>query len=98
MAGFDIAQRIAEQSMVLLKNEKAQLPLDASKVKSIAVIGAHADVGMLSGGGSAQVDPPGGNAIMPPGQRCDPLGIAGMVPHFATEGDSRESAGRQGGV
>ncbi|HYK36114.1 glycoside hydrolase family 3 C-terminal domain-containing protein, partial [Alloacidobacterium sp.] len=26
------------------------------------------DVGMISGGGSAQVDPPGGNAIMPPGQ------------------------------
>ena len=68
MAGFDTAQRIAEQSMVLLKNEKNQLPLDASSLKSIAVIGGHADVGMLSGGGSAQVDPPGGNAIMPPGK------------------------------
>ena len=68
MAGFDIAQRIAEQSMVLLKNEKGQLPLDASSLKSIAIIGGHADVGMLSGGGSAQVDPPGGNAIMPPGK------------------------------
>jgi beta-glucosidase len=32
------------------------------------LIGGHADVGMLSGGGSAQVDPPGGNAIMPPGK------------------------------
>jgi beta-glucosidase len=32
------------------------------------VIGGHADVGMISGGGSAQVDPPGGNAIMPPGK------------------------------
>ena len=32
------------------------------------MIGGHADVGMISGGGSAQVDPPGGNAIMPPGQ------------------------------
>jgi beta-glucosidase len=68
MAGFKTAQRIAEQSMVLLKNDKNQLPLDASKLKSIAIIGAHADVGMLSGGGSAQVDPPGGNAIMPPGK------------------------------
>jgi beta-glucosidase len=68
MAGFETAQRIAEQSMVLLKNEKNQLPLDASKLKSIAIIGGHADVGMLSGGGSAQVDPPGGNAIMPPGK------------------------------
>ena len=47
---------------------RAQLPLDASKIHSIAVIGPHADVGMISGGGSAQVDPPGGNAIMPPGK------------------------------
>jgi beta-glucosidase len=68
MAGFDTAQHIAEQSMVLLKNESTQLPLDASSLKSIAIIGGHADVGMLSGGGSAQVDPPGGNAIMPPGK------------------------------
>jgi beta-glucosidase len=68
-ANLDISQRIAEQSMVLLKNEKNQLPLEASKIKSIAVIGVHADIAMLSGGGSAQVDPPGGNAIMPPGQR-----------------------------
>jgi len=68
MGGFEVAQQIAEQSMVLLKNEKSALPLDPSSVKTIAVIGAHADVGMLSGGGSAQVDPPGGNAIMPPGQ------------------------------
>jgi beta-glucosidase len=66
--GFEVAQKIAEQSIVLLRNEHSQLPLEASKISSIAVIGAHADVGMISGGGSAQVDPPGGNAIMPPGQ------------------------------
>lgn len=66
--GFDVAQKIEEQSAVLLRNENSQLPLDASKITSIAVIGAHSDVGMISGGGSAQVDPPGGNAIMPPGQ------------------------------
>jgi len=66
--GFEIAQKIEEQSIVLLRNEGSQLPLDASKVASIAVIGAHSDVGMISGGGSAQVDPPGGNAIMPPGK------------------------------
>ena len=66
--GLEIARTIEEQSAVLLKNESAQLPLDASTIHSIAVIGAHADVGMISGGGSAQVDPPGGNAIMPPGK------------------------------
>jgi beta-glucosidase len=67
-AGFDTAQELEEKSIVLLKNENAILPLDSAKVRSIAIIGGHADVGMLSGGGSAQVDPPGGNAIMPPGQ------------------------------
>jgi len=68
VGGFEVAQRIAEQGTVLLKNANGQLPLDATKVHSIAIIGPHADVGMISGGGSAQVDPPGGNAIMPPGK------------------------------
>ena len=66
--GLEVVQKIEEQSIVLLKNEHGQLPLDASKVHTIAVIGPHADVGMISGGGSAQVDPPNGNAIMPPGK------------------------------
>jgi beta-glucosidase len=68
MHGFEVAQKIEEQSIVLLKNENNLLPLDAAKLHSIAVIGPHADVGMISGGGSAQVDPAGGNAIMPAGQ------------------------------
>jgi beta-glucosidase len=66
--GFEIAQRIEEQSIVLLKNENGILPLDQARLHHVAIIGAHADVGMISGGGSAQVDPPGGNAIMPPGR------------------------------
>jgi beta-glucosidase len=67
-SGMKIAQQVEEKSIVLLKNSNSILPIDASKVHSIALIGAHADVGMISGGGSAQVDPPGGNAIMPPGK------------------------------
>ena len=66
--GFEVAQRIEEESIVLLKNSQSVLPIDPSKVRSIAIIGGHADVGMISGGGSAQVDPPGGNAIMPSGK------------------------------
>jgi len=58
--GAEIAQRIAEQASVLLKNANGLLPLNAAAVKSIAVIGSHADTSVLSGGGSAQVDPPGG--------------------------------------
>ncbi|HXU14144.1 MAG TPA: glycoside hydrolase family 3 C-terminal domain-containing protein [Terriglobales bacterium] len=80
MAGFELAQRLAEQGMVLLKNDHQRLPLNASRVKSIAVIGGHADVGMVSGGGSAQVDPPGGNVIMPPGKRATMWGVAAWFP------------------
>jgi len=58
--GADTAQTIAEEGSVLLKNAANQLPLRASTVTSIAIIGSHADAGVLSGGGSAQVDPPGG--------------------------------------
>jgi beta-glucosidase len=66
--GFEVARTLEEQAIVLLKNDHEQLPLAVSKVHSIAIIGPHADVGMISGGGSAQVDPPVGNAILPPGK------------------------------
>jgi beta-glucosidase len=62
--GLEDARHIAEESIVLLKNDGI-LPLNRAAVRSIAVIGAHADVGVMSGGGSAQVDAPGGNAISP---------------------------------
>jgi beta-glucosidase len=62
--GRDDAQHIEEESIVLLRNVGAVLPLQR-EVKSIALIGSHADVGVLSGGGSAQVDPPGGNVADP---------------------------------
>jgi len=56
-----ISQADAEESMVLLKNETL-LPL-AKDLKKIAIIGSHADVGVLSGGGSSQVYPVGGMAV-----------------------------------
>lgn len=49
------ARRIAEQGMVLLKNEADALPL-ADGVGSIAVIGSDADV-LVQGGGSSLVKP-----------------------------------------
>ena len=58
-----IAQEAEEQGAVLLKNAGGLLPLSSSGVGSIAVIGAHANVGVLSGGGSAQVTPVGGAAL-----------------------------------
>ena len=60
--GLETSRHIAEQSTVLLKNEHGILPLDHAKVRSIAVIGPNANTSMISGGGSAQVDPPGRGA------------------------------------
>ncbi len=51
----------SEEGIVLLKNSGV-LPLKPG-VKSIVVIGGHADKGVLSGGGSSQVYPVGGAAI-----------------------------------
>ena len=72
-AGARVTERLARRSMVLLKNRRGLLPLRKS-VGSIAVIGEHADVGVLSGGGSSQVTPPGGPAVPP---TCDPEGPGG---------------------
>lgn len=60
-AHASVTQAAAEEGIVLLKNAGV-LPLAAS-LKRIAVIGGHADVGVLTGGGSAQVYAPGGNAV-----------------------------------
>src|SRR5580658_3345767 len=68
IAGMEVARKIEEGGIVLLKNKAAALPLVPVRLHTIAVIGSHSDVGMISGGGSAQVEPPGGNAISPPGQ------------------------------
>jgi beta-glucosidase len=65
MQGFRIAQKTEERGAVLLKNEGNVLPLSTG-IKSIAVIGGHADVGVMSGGGSSQVSPAGGNPVPPP--------------------------------
>ena len=57
-----VSQAGAEEGMVLLKNAQQLLPL-ADRYASIAIIGGHADVGVLSGGGSSQVYPAGGSAV-----------------------------------
>jgi len=60
-ADADISQNAAEQSLTLLKNDGDLLPLTG--VKTLAVIGGHADKGVLSGGGSSGVHPVGGSAL-----------------------------------
>jgi beta-glucosidase len=53
----DVALDEARESIVLLKNEHALLPLDAKKVKTIAVLGPDAWPAVTGGGGSSQVTP-----------------------------------------
>jgi len=58
----DVAQRTAEAGTVLLKNAGGLLPLGRN-LRRIAVIGGHADVGVISGGGSSQVIPVGESGL-----------------------------------
>jgi beta-glucosidase len=60
-----VAEDVAKQGIVLLKNEDGALPL-AKTAKSIAVIGGYADGGVLSGAGSSQVMGKGGPAVKLP--------------------------------
>jgi beta-glucosidase len=55
----EVTRADAEGGMVLLKNDRNVLPL-GKDIKSIAIIGSHANVGVLSGGGSSQVYSIGG--------------------------------------
>jgi|KBSMisStaDraftv2_1062788.scaffolds.fasta_scaffold02633_8 beta-glucosidase len=52
----------AREAIVLLKNEHNLLPLGA-RWRRIAIIGGHADLGVLSGAGSSQGSPPNGQVI-----------------------------------
>lgn len=52
-----IARKLAEEGMVLLKNNGATLPLDSSQLSSIAVVGPYAGKAMTGGGGSSHVNP-----------------------------------------
>ena len=57
MAGHaGVARDIAEEGSVLLKNDRGALPLDARRIRSIAVVGPESDA-HRSGGGSSKVEP-----------------------------------------
>ena len=73
-----VAQTEAEAAIVLLKNEGGVLPL-AAGARRIAVIGGHADIGVLSGGGSSQVIPQGSVTLPPPPGA--PAWLEGIVYH-----------------
>jgi beta-glucosidase len=97
-----VSQADAEEAIVLLKNQHNLLPL-AANVRSIAIIGGHADVGVLSGGGSAQVYPKGGSAVPNEGpsyfpgpivyHRSSPMGeLAKLTKAKLTYNDGKDAA------
>lgn len=49
------ARRIADEAIVLLKNEGDLLPLNASKLKRLLVVGDNADLAHADGGGSSGI-------------------------------------------
>lgn len=77
-ANAEIARAAARDGIVLLKNRQGLLPL-AKTAKTIAVIGGHADSGVLSGGGSSQVIAPGGAKV------TIPLGGEGQMAAFRNQ-------------
>lgn len=66
-----VARSALEAGAVLLRNEGALLPL--AKGKSVAVIGGHADKGVMAGGGSSSVTDVNGNAM----EGAEPTGWPG---------------------
>lgn len=74
-AHAEVARAVAEEGIVVLKNRGDLLPL-AKSVQRVAVIGGHADAGVLSGGGSSQVISPDNTSV------AIHLGGEGMMAHF----------------
>ncbi|KAF5970910.1 alpha-L-rhamnosidase A [Fusarium coicis] len=53
----DVARQLAQESIVLLKNENQTLPLPASSGLRIGVVGEYAKKAVFTGGGSASCNP-----------------------------------------
>ena len=83
-ADGDVAEAIAKEGIVLLRNCGGALPLAAS-AKKITVIGGYADTGVLSGGGSSQVHGERGPAA------TVPLGGDGPFASFTSQQYHRSS-------
>ena len=82
-ANARVAQRAAEEGIVLLKNERNLLPL-ARTARRIVLIGGHADVGVLSGGGSSQVRSVGGAPVEIPLKSGEAASFARITWHASS--------------
>jgi beta-glucosidase len=83
-ANAAIAETVAKQGIVLLRNERNVLPLRRA-AQRIVVIGGYADTGVISGAGSSQVQGEGGPAV------SIPLGGSGPFAAFLTQAYHRSA-------
>lgn len=81
-----LARRLAEEAMVLLKNDSGILPLDREQIRSLAVIGPNA-AAFRSGGGSSTVKPV---APVTPLEGLRLFCENGIEVHYARGDDMRE--------
>lgn len=73
-AHHETVLEVARKGIVLLKNDDGALPLPRDRTR-IAIIGGHANIGAMGGGGgSSQVIPPNGHALRIPLGGEGPLG------------------------
>ncbi|MEW7847237.1 glycoside hydrolase family 3 C-terminal domain-containing protein [Massilia aurea] len=87
-----IAQRQAEEGIVLLANERAVLPLP-QRLAKLLIVGEHADHGVLCGGGSSAVSPIG--SLQLPGTSIMGMDVAKVVqPSSLVTAIAEESAAR----
>ncbi|MCB5426624.1 glycoside hydrolase family 3 C-terminal domain-containing protein [Altererythrobacter sp. CC-YST694] len=77
-ANSQVALKVAQEGMVLLTNPAGLLPLGPD-VRSVVVIGGHADVGTPVGGGSSRVLGDEGPSVSVPGVQDGNGPFAGMI-------------------
>jgi beta-glucosidase len=75
-----LARKAAAEAIVLLKNNKSLLPLDAQALKSVAVIGENAQRPSFIGGGSCRVRP---HYVVAPLQGIQDRAGASVQVHYA---------------
>jgi beta-glucosidase len=90
--GRRVALEAAREAIVLLKNDRALLPLDKGRLKSVAVIGPNAYPAVAMGGGSGRVEPFAATSILE--GLSNALGTAANVYHhrgLPTEAEMAEA-------
>ncbi|WP_394483287.1 beta-glucosidase [Roseateles sp. LYH14W] len=86
------AQAVAEEGIVLLKNDGPMLPIDAGRLRRVLVVGVDADGVGAAGGGSGKVRPAHGVSLLDGlrhrlgpeveveyAQGCDPVSAADLL-------------------